>query len=156
MKVLIVYESMYGNTERIARAIGTALAAWSSVKVQAIGEIDRLPGDVDVLVVGGPTYAHGVEAAMKDFLDRIPDGSLDGVMAAAFDTRVNWPKILSGAASRGIAEWLERKGARLLLPPESFVVKDKDGPLIEGEEARAMTWSHQLGSQVAQPVTAQR
>ena len=52
---------------------------------------------------------------MKAFLDRLPAGSLEGVMAAAFDTRIDWPKLLSGAASKGIAQRLEAKGARLIV-----------------------------------------
>jgi flavodoxin len=146
MNGLIVYESMFGNTQRVAEAIGAALREQVPVDVKAIGELDQLPPDLDLLVVGGPTYAHGVEAAMKAFLGRLPVGSLEGVMAAAFDTRLDWPKVLSGAASKGIAARLQGKGARLLAAPESFRVEDKDGPLVEGEEARAVAWGRQLAT----------
>jgi flavodoxin len=152
MNGLIVYESMFGNTQRVAEAIGAALREQVPVDVQAIGELDQLPPDLDLLVVGGPTYAHGVEAAMKAFLDRLPAGSLEGVMAAAFDTRIDWPKLLSGAASKGIAQRLTAKGARLIAEPESFRVADKDGPLVEGEEARAIAWGRTLAALVAQLV----
>ena len=153
MNGLVVYESMFGNTERVAEAIGAALGDRDSIAVKTISEIDELPRDLDLLVVGGPTYAHGVEAAMKAFLDRLPAGSLAGVMAAAFDTRIDWPKLLSGAASKGIAQRLQHKGARLIAGPESFRVADKDGPLVEGEEARAIAWGRTLAALVAQAVS---
>jgi hypothetical protein len=101
------------------------------------------------LVVGGPTYAHGVEASMKAFLDGLTAGSLVGVAAAAFDTRLNWPKLLSGTASAGIAARLQDKGARMITEPASFLVADKDGPLLHGEEARAAAWGRHLAALVA-------
>jgi flavodoxin I len=148
MDVLIAYESMYGNTARIAQAIGTALRERCPVDVKAIDEIDQLSPDVDVLIVGGPTYAHGVEASMKAFLDRLPAGALEGVTAAAFDTRLDWPKFLSGAASKGIAERLQHKGARMITDPASFLVEDKNGPLLDGEEERAAAWGRHLATLV--------
>ncbi len=54
MKVLIVYESMYGNTEKIAKAIGGAIIGW--VKVlhvdKAIACELRM---IDLFIVGSPT-----------------------------------------------------------------------------------------------------
>lgn len=148
MGILIVYESMYGNTARIAAAIGEGLGESVPVEVRAIAEVGTLPADIDLLIVGGPTYAHGVEASMKAFLDRMPAGSLAGVAATAFDTRLDWPRLLSGAASKGIAQRLERKGARIVTDPESFLVEDKDGPLLAGEEERALEWGRRLATLV--------
>jgi flavodoxin len=146
MKLLIVYESMYGNTARAAKAIATALGERLTVDLKAIGDVDHLPPGIDAMIVGGPTYAHGVEASMQAFLDRLPAGSLAGVAAAAFDTRLNWPKFLSGAASAGIAERLQDKGARMIAEPESFLVDDRDGPLLAGEEERAAAWGRHLAT----------
>ncbi len=149
MATLVVYESMYGNTAKVARSIGAALSEHTPVEVRSIDEIDVLPADLEVLIVGGPTYARGVEATMKAFLDGFADHALEGVAAAAFDTRVNWPKLLSGAASKGIHQRLERKGARMIADPESFVVEDKDGPLLAGEQDRAEAWGRELASLIA-------
>jgi flavodoxin len=149
MAALVIYESMYGNTARIAEAIGAALGEQFDVELKSLPEIDQIPDGIDVLVVGGPTYGHTVEAAMKTFLDGLPTGSLEGVEAAAFDTRIDWPKFLSGAASRGIADRLGKKGAHIAIDPESFRVEDKDGPLVAGEVERAMTWGRQLAAAIA-------
>jgi flavodoxin len=154
MNVLVVYESMYGNTGRVAKAVSAGVGERFPVDMKTIGEIDQLPADLDVLIVGGPTYAHGVEAAMKAFLDGLPAGSLEGTATASFDTRLNWPRFLSGAASKGIAERLERKGGRMIIEPESFIVEDKDGPLLDGEEERAEAWGRHLATLIS-PVTRQ-
>jgi flavodoxin len=148
VNTLIAFESMHGNTARIAEAIGVGLSERVPVEVKAISEVDQLPDNVDLLLVGGPTYVHGVEATMKRFLDRLPDGALNGVQAAAFDTRLDWPKFLSGAASHGIAERLQRKGARMITEPASFLVEDTDGPLLGSEVERATAWGRHLATLV--------
>lgn len=152
MGTLVIYESMYGNTEQIARAIADGLGAAGSVEVRSMQAAGELPAGLELLVVGGPTYAHGVEASMKMFLDGLPSNVLDGVRAAAFDTRLNWPKLLSGAASKGIADRLERKGALIVADPESFLVEDKDGPLLAGELERAAAWGRSLAASTSHAV----
>jgi flavodoxin len=144
MNVLVLYESVYGNTAQVARAVAGALGPAGQVELRSIAEVETLPSTVDLLVIGGPTYAHGVERSMRAFLDELPAESLADLPCAAFDTRLRWPKLLSGAASVGIAERLERKGARIVAEPESFLVEDKDGPLLEGEEGRAAAWGRHL------------
>lgn len=146
MNAMIIYDSVYGNTERIARAIGTALEGGGHVEVRPIAEVGGLPPGLDLLVVGGPTQAHGVDPAMKMFLDELPPETLRGVAVAAFDTRLRWPELLSGSAAKGIAKRLEQKGARLVATPGSFFVKGKDGPLVEGELGRAASWAGQLAA----------
>jgi flavodoxin len=140
MNALVIYESMYGNTERVARAIATGLGDQAAVSVRDMRDVETLPEGIDLLVIGGPTYAHGVEAGMKAFLARLTPSALDGQDVATFDTRLNWPRFLSGAASSGIAQALERKGAHVVIQPASFTVEDRDGPLLDGEEARATAW----------------
>ena len=142
MRALIVYDSKFGNTREIAIRIGDAMQEDGDVEVsvQPTEEFTGLPDDLDLLVIGGPTQTHGVEATMRRFLDSLPAESLAGVTAAVFDTRMHWPKVLSGSAADGIAKRLERLGAALVDGPESFFVQDKEGPLREGETDRAVDW----------------
>lgn len=149
MNVLVIYDSMFGNTESIANAIGGAMESGGTVVVRPIAEVPSIPARIDMLIVGGPTQAHGVDAQMKGYLEKLPDDSVQGMAVAAFDTRLRWPKLLSGAASQGIAERLERKGARILAEPESFLVERADGPLVEGERERAAAWGRHLIGSVA-------
>jgi flavodoxin len=149
MNALVVYDSMFGNTEQIARAIGAAIEEGGPVDVRSITEVSSLPPGLDLLVVGGPTQAHGVDQALKAFLDALPPEAVRGVAVAAFDTRFRWPVLVSGSAARGIAKRLDQKGARLVAEPESFFVEHKGGPLAEGELGRAASWARHLAEALA-------
>lgn len=168
MRALIVYESMYGNTHAIAEAIGEGLRPLFEVSVVPVAAASPvLRASADLLVVGGPTHIHGMSsatsrkaaleaadkpgsplavdpvgsgAALRDWLDELPKG--DG-WAAAFDTRIDGPSVLTGRASTRIAKRLLRHGYRLVLSAESFLV-DKDSLLADGELARARAWGATL------------
>jgi flavodoxin len=144
MNAFVVYGSMFGNTERIARAIGSALADHGPTEVRPVAQAETIPPGTDLLVIGGPTQGHGMDKTMKAYLDRLPAGSVSGVAVAAFDTRLKWPVMLSGSAARSIAKQLGRKGGRLLVEPGSFIVEGKEGPLAEGELERASSWAEDL------------
>jgi len=140
MKILIVYDSTYGNTEEIARAIGEAITG--EVKVLRVGEAD--PSETfDLLIVGSPTHGGRPTQAIQNFTKRVP--ALNGAPVAAFDTRLSTSlvKIFGYAAGR-IGKTLEKKGGILVKPPEAFFVKDTKGPLREGELERAASWAGEI------------
>jgi flavodoxin len=144
MNAFILYDSKYGNTEKIARAIGAALEVDSVVQIQSIKMDTTLPPDLDLLIVGSPTHAHGIPPELKMFLDDLPAGALPGVAAAAFDTRYRMPVLLTGSAASGIAKRLRQKGAQLVRGPESFFIEHSEGSLVKGEIERATAWAHDL------------
>jgi flavodoxin len=115
--------------------------------VDVVGETGTLESGISMLVVGGPTQAHGTSPAMKEFLDRLPE--LEGLAVAAFDTRLTWPRLLSGAASDRIAKALTKRGGHLVAQPESFLVSGGEGPLVEGELDRAKAWATALVESLA-------
>ncbi len=140
MKILIVYDSTYGNTEEIARAIGEAITG--EVKVLRVGEAD--PSETfNLLIVGSPTHGGRPTQAIEDFTKRVP--ALNGAPVAAFDTRLSTGlvKIFGYAAGR-IGKTLEKKGGILVKPPEAFFVKGTKGPLREGELERAASWAGEI------------
>lgn len=147
MKTLVLYDSQYGNTEKIAQAIGKAV---SSTKTLIVGDatLQDLKG-VRLLIIGSPTQGGRPTVSLQTFLDSIPAGSLRNVHVAVFDTRfleedLNFAlKLLVktiGYAAPKIAKNLEDKGGTLILPPEGFIVKGKKGPLASGELDRAKNW----------------
>ncbi|GGT03882.1 flavodoxin [Planobispora rosea] len=159
MRALVVYESMFGNTQTIARAIADGLATRMAVDVVEIGGASAaVPGDVDLLVVGGPTHAFGMSRpntrqsaaqqatsglvskgqGMREWLTALPGGAAQAA-AVAFDTRVKIP-LIPGAARRGAEKLLRRKGFRILTGSQSFYVSGTPGPLLEGEAERARSW----------------
>jgi len=156
MKSLIVYDSHFGNTKKIAERIGEVLGRSGRVIVMKVSNVQA--GDVsglNLLVVGSPTQQFSATGEIKKWLNRLQNNSLHGVRAAAFDTRftqekVDEVKILSylvnifGYAAKKIAQRLEKRGASLTVPPEGFYVVDTEGPLLEKELKRAADWAEKL------------
>jgi len=155
MKVLIIYDSIYGNTERIAQAIGNALASQEDVETLRVSNVkpEQLTG-LKLLIVGSPTRAFRPTPAINNLLGRIPMNGLKGVKVAAFDTRISIDDIKSpilhtlaklfGYAAKPISDTLKKKGGELTTPPEGFFVKGTEGPLKEGELERAANWAKQI------------
>jgi len=78
MRVLIVYDSVYGNTEKIAKAIGGAITG--EVKVLRVDEAN--PSElktIDLFIVGSPTQGGRPTPAIRDFLNKVPEPSLKGI-----------------------------------------------------------------------------
>ena len=147
MKSVVFYASRKGNTRLVAEAIAEGLRARGSTEVVSLDDgpatIDE---GADLIAVGGPTEGHGMTEAVVRFLDSISSVGAARA-AAAFDTRVNWPRLLSGAAADGIAKRLQGLGAQLVVPPESFIVSIKP-ELLPGELERARTWGASLANHV--------
>ncbi|RZU54206.1 flavodoxin-like protein [Krasilnikovia cinnamomea] len=168
MHAVVVYESMYGNTHRVADAIGAGLDGAYRVDVVPVERADaRLLADADLIVVGGPTHAHGISRAasrqaavaqagepgsaltldpdaegpgLRDWFDALP--SLHA-RAAAFDTRVDLPPLLTGRAAKGIGRRLRRHGLDMVTEPVSFLVT-KENELVPEELDRARQWGREL------------
>ena len=91
MKALVVYDSAYGNTEKVAQAIGKGLSVGDDlVPVRHVSHLQQ--GDLDgleLLVMGSPTQRTTYIEGIKAFLGHIPAGRLKGVHIAAFDTRIS-------------------------------------------------------------------
>ena len=141
MKALIVYDSVYGNTEKIAKAIAGAISG--EAKALRVGEVNPSDlGKIDLLMVGSPTRAWRPTPAVQAFLNKMPENSLKNTNVAAFDTRGTSfvAKLFGNAASR-IAGSLKSKGGTLVAQPEGFVVKGTEGPLAEGELEHAAGWA---------------
>jgi flavodoxin len=141
MKALIVYDSVYGNTEKIARAIAEFITPSYEVKVVQAGEANPSELEsIDLLIVGSPTHGGRPTPAVQDFLNKVP--KLQGVNVAAFDTRIpsKLAKVFGNAAGR-IAGNLKKKDGNLIASPEGFLVTGTKGPLKEGELERAADWT---------------
>ena len=168
MKVLVVYESLYGSTAAVAGGIAETLHELGiEAQARPVTHIDPVESEgSDLLIVGGPTHAHGmsrantrlagakdekntypeptVGAGLRDWLDEIPRGN--GRPAAAFDTRFDKPAIITGSAAKGFAKKLTHHGFRLVAEPESFFVTAAG--LEEGEMEHAAAWARSLAGMV--------
>jgi hypothetical protein len=159
---------MFGNTREVAEAIGEGLRTVCQLDVMPADTVTPdLARSADLLVIGGPTQAWRAssrktrESAMKsekpeatasatnvvagarEMIAGLPPGN-GRKLAAAFDTRMNKPRLVTGAASTSLGRLLKRAGYRLAAPPESFLVGGYRGPLVAGELTRARDWGARL------------
>jgi len=168
MRALVVYESMYGNTQRIAQAIADGLSTHLKTGVVEVGTAPRvLPPDVGLVVVGGPTHAFGMSrpASRQDAQRRVKVPQVSQgigqrewiadvvveparVVAATFCTKIGAPRFFWGSAARRARRLLEARGVTVLDAKSFFVgFKPPEDALYAGEEARAQLWGDQLGEQ---------
>ena len=155
MKVLILFESFFGNTEKVARAVGGVLAGAAEVTVVRVNDarLEQLKG-IDFLLIASPTRGFRPGEATQAFLARLPAGSLKGVKAAALDTRIDpnglTSKLLKlmvksfGYADKALVSGLEKAGAEMAAAPQGFIVNGREGPLKKGELERAQVWAQTL------------
>lgn len=152
MNALVVYDSQYGNTERIALAIMGALRAFGQAQAVRAGPAHALDlQGVDMLIVGCPTQGWRPTPGAQSFLASIPTDQLRGLAIACFDTRFHKSRWLTGSAAAGLVKRLQQSGVSPLMPPESFFVVGKEGPLENGEIERAAAWARALASKVPTP-----
>ena len=149
MSALVVYATRTGNTRRVAEAVAEALRARGLVValLDVASAPALVPPGTDLLLVGGPTEGHGMTPPMASYLQRLDRAGLRDVAAAAFDTRLWWPRILSGSAASSIARTLRDKGARVVGEEMSFIVSMKP-ELVAGEIDRAAAWARALAEGV--------
>jgi len=164
MKAVVVYESHWGNTAAIARAIAEGLGpeARAISTAEATGAVIanadlivagapllgfRLPSDDMLKSIGAnaskdpvaPDLSH---PSMRSWLDALPKGS---GRSAAFETRIWWSP---GGATAAIARGLESAGYRSVAKARRFIVKGKYGPLRDGELERARLWGAELAQAI--------
>ena len=155
MKTLVIYDSVFGNTEKVARAIAEGLGKKATVELKRPAEVtvDGLAG-FDLLVVGSPTRGFQPTEGLAALLKGLPTGCLQGRRAASFDTRIDTKDIkqaafrfmvnTGGYAAKKIADRLKKAGAELASTPEGFYVEATEGPLRQGELERAAAWGERL------------
>ena len=153
MKTVIVYDSFFGNTEKIAQAIGAALGG--DTGIFRVGDVTpQQVKSADLVIIGSPTRAFRPSERTRAFLKSLAENSLQGKRVAAFDTRIAANETNSailkffvkifGYAAAPMAAALKKKGGTLVLPGEGFIVKASEGPLKDGELERAAAWGGQL------------
>jgi len=154
MRAIVLFDTRYGNTEKIARSLEAGLGsagletACEGVKGANADSLD----EYDLVCVGGPTEWHSASRGMKSFLERLDKSSLRGKYGFAFDTKLDTP--LSGAASGVIEKKLKKTGLKIIAPRESAIVFGMKGTagaqLKEGEEQRFERVGAQIGAALSQ------
>lgn len=167
VRAVIVYESLWGNTAAVARAIAEGFGPGAQAYATVEAGKDVL-ADAELIVAGGPVFAFQLSSertreeirqnpgpgaptpdlshpSIRAWLNELPAGT---AWCAAFDTQVRGP---FGKGAPSIAKLLQAKGYRLLAAPEGFIVSGKQGPLRPGELERAHAWGAQLRQLIESP-----
>jgi flavorubredoxin len=167
LRALVAYESMFGNTERVARAVAAGLRLegvdTTVVNVSHSEPVDL--ADIDLLVVGAPTHgfslsrpvtrhdavrqggrAEAEQTGLREWLGTLADHGRH-LLVATFDTRVTKVRYLPASASRRAARELAEHGYRMISAPMGFLVQDVSGPLESREIDRAIAWSRRVAAE---------
>jgi flavodoxin I len=148
MKALVIYDSLYGNTEEIAKEIGRALGSGAKVVKVGFAKVEDVASS-HLVVIGSPTQGGRQTPGIKAFVDELPVDALKDKRFAAFDTRFKniMAKIFGYAAPR-IESAIKAKGGNTTAQPQGFFVKGTKGPLLDGELERAATWAKAIAAGV--------
>lgn len=151
MKKLVVFDSLYGNTKKIAKAVADGLGEDTYLRHVGKLEVEDLD-KYDFVVFGAPTHGGFPKEEMAGYLKELKKQQLKGKKVAVFDTRTPFEgssffikfvmKVLGFAASK-MKKMMNAKGAELVVKPEGFIVEGKEGPLRKGEVERARKWGEE-------------
>lgn len=151
MRIAIAYDSVFGNTARIATGIAEALRERNDVRPITVQEArDANLIDIDLLIVGSPTRGFRPTPSISEYVEGL--GTIgEGRSAAAFDTRIDldtiqppplrWVVDAGGYAASRIAGSLARHGFANIGGEPGFFVSGTEGPLRDGEIERAARWA---------------
>lgn len=174
MRVLVVYESIFGNTRDVAEAIAAGLRERAEVVLAEVAQAPASADGFDLVVIGGPIHAWSMTRAetregarreaerehletvsegdgIREWLERLSDATGE-VRAATFDTQTKTRWFPTGSAAKPAAKKLRAHGFSLIAEPEHFLVEGKYGPMIDGEVDRARVWGAALPS-IESPVS---
>ena len=145
MKALVIFDTNFGHTKLIADKIAGGLG--KGVKSISVNNLDgsNLTG-LELVVVGSPIIGWKPTEKIMNFLKKLSKDQLKGVKSTSFDTRVKL--FIHGDAANKISRVLEGIGAEIVVKPQAFFVKGKEGPLFDGELERAQSWGELIKSKI--------
>jgi flavodoxin len=147
MKVLVAFDTKYGNTETVAKTIAEGIRSDESIEVTLSNmkkvDFKKLDG-YEAILLGCPTHFGGPTRGAKKFIDKLGKTDLKGAKVATFDIYIkeDFEKSVKELEKR-IDE--KTPGLQLLLPGLSIQVEDMKGPILENEFPKC----REFGKQVA-------
>jgi flavodoxin len=143
MKTLIVYFSKFGNTRKIADAIAEILRSEGTTRVIPLDQLAVSDlNAADLVIMGSPTHKMNLPETVGAAFETLPRRILRSTAVAAFDTSYKMSWWLTGfTAAHRLARKLGKLGGKQVVPPETFHVVEREGPLYDGELERAKEWA---------------
>ncbi len=152
MNALVVYLSNFGNTQQVAEAIAGTIGSEGAASVISMDEmtVSDLTG-CDLVIMGSPTHRMSLPEAVRPVFETLPRRTLRGTPVAAFDTSYKMSAWLAHfTAARKLDRRLRKLGGKRVVPPETFHVVEREGPLYDGEIERARAWTRSILKQLTQ------
>jgi len=151
MRALVAYYSKFGNGKLIAEAIGKGLQETGlEVTVTEVGT-KGISDDYDLVVLSSPTRAGRMMGPAKRFIGELKTAAWKGKSFIAVGTGFK-PKGTGGKFDEFGArsadksyEALAKAGPKPLMEAQKFYVEEMKGPLLEGEEERALELGRTAG-----------
>jgi hypothetical protein len=175
-RALVVYESLFGNTEQVAGAVvhGLQLEGVDAGLVEAGSAPSILAEGLDLLVVGGPTHgftmsrgttredavrqgaaSERARTGIREWLESVQIDPEHLPLVATFDTRVAKVRWIPQAAGPAATRLARRRGLHPILRPAGFLVDDTRGPLVGGELDQAVSWGRRLAVTLVNRIAAE-
>lgn len=163
LKVLVIFDSYFGSTEKIGRVLEKVIPDAIGVRASEVS-----PSDIrhfDLIIVGSPTRGFRPTRYLTEFISNVKPHHINGKMIMAFDTRNDPSAInpgflrilasMTGHAASVIQKQLFRKGGKPVIAPEGFLVESHDGPLLEGQLEKAAKWGKEI-TEVCREIVSER
>jgi flavodoxin len=146
MKTLVVYDSKFGNTAKLAQAMANALQEYGEARAVQVGQTNPAEfAKVDLVILGCPIQAWKPSPGMREFMEQVTPESLRTTKIACFDTRMHLPRWFTGSGAEALIKQLRKLGAEPIAESTGFFVKEREGPLEVGEMERGIEWAKQVG-----------
>jgi flavorubredoxin len=151
-KGIVIYDSNYGNTDKVARALATGIEQ-GGVETDCVNineaDVEKLK-EYNLLVIGGPTHIASMSKPMKEFLEKIKVTDMTGAKGFCFDTRnpSRFNAFDLNSAAKRIEKKMRKMKVKMIRPRESALVEGREGPLHKGVVARFT----RIGAEIAESI----
>jgi menaquinone-dependent protoporphyrinogen IX oxidase len=149
-KVIVVYESRYGNTKLVAETIAEGMREVEGIEtdVSEVTQVDltKVP-DYDAILVGSPNHVGRPTGGVSRFMGKLSKLPLEGKLFAAFDTYIGKD---SEKATKKLEKSISDKvpGSKLAAPGLSIRVDGIKGPISEGELPKCKDFGKKIAAQL--------
>ena len=149
-RVIVVYESKYGNTKLVAETIAEGMREVGGIEtiVSEVKEVDfDKILDYDVILIGSPNHLGRPARSIRKFIDKLGKLNLNGKQVAVFDTYIgkDFEKAVKKMEKR-INE--KAPGLKLIVPGLSIKVQGIKGPILDEELPRCKDFGHKIATQI--------
>ena len=149
-KVIVAYESKYGNTRLVAEAIIEGMREVEGIETVLSelkeADLNKVP-DYDAILIGSPNHWGGPTRGVRKFIDKLSKLNLEGKLFAVFDTCLG--KDFEKAVKKMEKRINEKvPGMKQIAPGLSIRVQGMKGPILEEELPKCKEFGSKIATQI--------